>query len=193
MKNYIQIGAASGDDEFYHFFLKDKTPSEVNLTLVEPISHGLTEQFYKNKGFSYSIIKKCIVKNDHKEKKALMRLYSGSSDLATLMDRFDVPATSSQFVDCMTINELLSSVQGDIEFLFTDMEGLDREIVLDIDFNIFNIKKLYFEAGKAPFLDKTQKYKMSMLEGEVHEKLLKHGYIRSNNYVLPENEYWIKL
>jgi hypothetical protein len=49
-------------------------------------------------------------------------------------------------VNCSTINNLFKKYElKNIDILFIDAEGFDDKIIKDIDFNNFNVSKIYYE------------------------------------------------
>lgn len=150
---FIQIGAHVGNDEAFEIIKKHNIELGV---LIEPLPYLIPhlKENYKN------------IKNIHIENIAInssnldnnFYLYVDIRDPFTQLSSVDkthlihhgVPedkikqipiktSTLEQILDKYSIKEL--------DYLFIDTEGLDCDILLDLDFNKFKINNIYFETS----------------------------------------------
>lgn len=69
-------------------------------------------------------------------------------------------------LEVVNINELLNMVNNNLDFLNIDAEGIDEELILDIDFNKNKIRSICLESHSSSFK-----------EGKLFKYLTKLGYI----------------
>jgi len=192
MKTFVQIGTHMGDDEF-NKIVKKENPDLV--ILVEP-NVKLNESIIEN----YSSMIDCV----HIENVAI-NTKSGPCEVVIPKNPLPLPDGNycelgtahysllpmddwgNDFktikVNGMTFSELCEKYSvTEIDFLQTDTEGFDSQIILSIDFNKVKIKKIKYEYW--PFKSEDQ-YKRYGEEGkkygtngmeEVESKLMSLGY-----------------
>ena len=147
----IQIGAHKGYDDLTDI-VKSYNPNEIDkLILIEPqkeFNNHLTD-CYKDYNF---IIENYII-NDNKDEKKI-KFYSCHEDknkeISSINKEHLIKHNQFNFIenefDCITLNEIL--VKYDIinlDILFIDAEGFDDKIIKSIDFEQFNINKIFYE------------------------------------------------
>ena len=192
MKTFIQIGTHNGDDEF-NKLVKEENPDLI--ILVEP-NNNLNEEIIEN--YSY-IIDRVHIENTAINTKSgpcevvipknplplsdgnYCELGTGHYSLLPMDDWGD--DFKSIKVDGMTFSDLCEKYSIDeIDYLQTDTEGFDSQIILSIDFDKIKIKKLQYEYW--PFKSEDQytrygkegeKYGINGME-EVESKLTSLGY-----------------
>ena len=192
MKTFIQIGTHNGDDEF-NKLVKKENPDLV--ILVEP-NNNLNEEIIEN--YSY-IIDRVHIENTAINTKSgpcevvipknplplsdgnYCELGTGHYSLLPMDDWGD--DFKSIKVNGMTFSDLCEKYSIDeIDYLQTDTEGFDSQIILSIDFDKIKIKKLQYEYW--PFKSEDQytrygkegeKYGINGME-EVESKLTSLGY-----------------
>jgi FkbM family methyltransferase len=161
---FIQIGAGAGDldkrascrDGFTEFIKNMPKESMKKIILVEPnpLNIPLLKECWKDYPQS-SIYEIGIVPKDHKEN--TMDLYycplDGPNYQVASIDKTHV---EKHYGDKCELNKFIIPVKNlenfiteitveEIELLALDIEGIDSEVLLDIDFNILKIKYLSFE------------------------------------------------
>ena len=192
MKTFIQIGTHNGDDEF-NKLVKKENPDLV--ILVEP-NNNLNEEIIENYS---SIIDRVHIENTAINTKSgpcevvipknplplsdgnYCELGTGHYSLLPMDDWGD--DFKSIKVNGMTFSDLCEKYSIDeIDYLQTDTEGFDSQIILSIDFDKIKIKKLQYEYW--PFKSEDQytrygkegeKYGINGME-EVESKLTSLGY-----------------
>ena len=192
MKTFVQIGTHIGDDEFNELVRKENPDLVV---LVEPNSE-LIDQIIEN--YSY-ILDKVKIEN------IAINTKSGSCEVVIPKNPLPLPDGNycelgtahysllpmddwgDDFktiqVNGMTFSDLCEKYSiTEIDYLQTDTEGFDSQIILSVDFDKVKIKKLQYEYW--PFKSEDQ-YKRYGEDGkkygtngmqEVESKLLSLGY-----------------
>lgn len=159
--NLIQIGSHKGYDDFSNI-VKNYTPEDISfLLLIEP-NQEFNESLRKcYMGFN-PIIENIVVNTNEKERKT--KFYScnktkypdseGSnySELSSLIKPHLIKhGIIEEFIEeneieCETLNNTLERHKiYELDILFIDVEGFDFELLKSIDYNKFNIKKIYYE------------------------------------------------
>lgn len=144
MKTYLQIGTAYGNDFFYNQ-IKDLDPSETRLILVEPMQWQASMDFYKDKPFKSEVLKNAVVPNDYKENFVEMYLFGNDLNLSSILNRKAISSSNAVLCPAIKIHNLLDMVEGEIEFLSIDAEGLDVELLNSIDYSKYKINNIFFE------------------------------------------------
>jgi FkbM family methyltransferase len=153
MINIVQIGANKGNDDLSHL-IGENQPNI--LVLVEPMlfHNENLKKFYEwvNNLFIENVV---IDINSDNEIDFYYHLDDGpgyevaSLDPKHIYERhthLSKDRISSIKITTLNINDLFKKYNlKDIDILFIDAEGHDDEIIKSIDFDSFNIKKLYFE------------------------------------------------
>jgi FkbM family methyltransferase len=192
MKTFIQIGTHNGDDEF-NKLVKKENPDLV--ILVEP-NNNLNEEIIENYS---SIIDRVHIEN--------IAINTKSGPCEVVIPKNPLPLSDGNYcelgtghysllpmddwgddfksikVNGMTFSDLCEKYSIDeIDYLQTDTEGFDSQIILSIDFDKIKIKKLQYEYW--PFKSEDQytrygkegeKYGINGME-EVESKLTSLGY-----------------
>ena len=151
--NIIQIGANRGNDDLSEI-IGDNQPN--NLILVEPMS--LHNEFLLN---HYKWVNNLSVENlvidveSNKDVEFFYHLDDGPNyEVASLSKehiyvrhtQLSPDRITSLMLKTITINDLFIKHNiTDIDILFIDAEGHDDTIIRSIDFNQFQINKIYFE------------------------------------------------
>jgi FkbM family methyltransferase len=171
--NIIQIGANRGSDELTELLEGIKVSS---LVLVEPfeVHNEYMIKCYEKLG-NYSIENIAIVPNE--EQKELLFYYHINDE--PLFDKASVDKNhilKHQYggkdgknyigdesglrtinVKCLTLNKLFEKYDfKDIHILYIDAEGIDDVLIKSIDFEKYNIDKIYFEHIHINFEDISQ-------------------------------------
>ena len=156
MKSLVQIGTNNGNDHVRDLCKKN---SFNKIILVEPfeIHNDKIKLNYANID-NFFIENVAITNDSDKIKKLYFSEMDGPSRNAIcsyqvtsiipshIMKFYNKSVVSEIQVNSMRINELfLKHNLLEIEYLFLDAEGLDFEILKDIDFDSFNIKNLQIE------------------------------------------------
>lgn len=149
MKTFVQIGTNDGNDEFNEI-VKEENPDLI--ILVEP-NEKLNEKIHQ----VYSGVKNYFIEN------SVINLNKGPCKLVYPIDHF----TGIQFYDVhfslvpmddwgenleeiqcegITFSDLCEKYNiNSIDYLQIDTEGFDSQIILSIDFDKINIKKIKYE------------------------------------------------
>ena len=150
--NMIQIGANRGNDDLSSIIGKTQP---TKLVLVEPVKlHNTALLNY------YSWVKNISIENLAIEEKTgkNIKFYYHIDDkpgyeVSSIIKEHIVPkhyhsndGIRSFMVKTININDLFKKYNlVDIDILFIDAEGYDYKIISNINFEKYNIKKLYFE------------------------------------------------
>lgn len=148
MKIYIQIGANIGTDEFFEL-CKNETDKctihliEPNVTLMPKLKNNYTNLLSKHDIYFHEFgIVPDKIKNCNK-----LYLYDNNMDLSSVINRNSLKKISGtiDFIP-ITFNEFcfVNNIK-EIDYLSIDTEGLDYEILLSIDIDAINIKRIVFE------------------------------------------------
>lgn len=151
----VQIGANRGYDDLYNYIQKYNIPIKC-IILVEPqkeFNESLTN-CYKNYNV---IIENSIIKPKNNLLKTTT-LYTHSNDLnkeVSSIKKSHVENHNMYFgeskiietiIECLDIEELFIKYNlQNIDWLLIDIEGLDCDIIQDIDFKKYNISKIEYE------------------------------------------------
>ena len=148
MKNYIQLGANTGNDEFQAIL--ERSNDRLRVLLLEPnldlldqlsITYKKLKEIHDVTICPYGI---SLVNNEED-----LYIYGDINGNYSLINRKSHPLTpiaTSKKIKTITFEELCSNFNMDeIECLFIDTEGLDYEILNSIDLDKINIKTIIFE------------------------------------------------
>lgn len=148
MKTYMQIGANIGTDDFYN--VCNQESNKCNIYLIEANSKLIPtlKKNYESLTSRHAIhFHECGIVPDKIKNCNKLYLYDNNMDLSSVINRNSfqqiseiinfIPITFNDF--CITNNIT------EIDYLSIDTEGLDYEILLSIDLNSINIKKIVFE------------------------------------------------
>lgn len=157
----VQVGANRGNDELTSML---KGLEVDRIILVEPMS-----KFNKNLLECYSTIKNVHIENvaitddpdkrvesfylhekmdEHIEQASLLKSHIDkvfNNSIYTVEKTYEEQLVEVK-VDCCTINNLFEKYNiSKIDILFIDAEGFDDRIIKSINFEKFNISKIYYE------------------------------------------------
>ncbi len=169
MKNYVQIGANIGNDNFMD--LVNRHYEKLNVFLIEP-NTDLIETLIGN----YSDVVKKHKVTIHPQAISLTQgeedLYLYSNNVGevhgnhSLINRRSHPlrknfgTEKTKKVTTTTFNSFCYNHKIDeISILMIDTEGLDYEILNSIDLNKVNIETIYFEEWPVENDDRNNKYR----------------------------------
>jgi FkbM family methyltransferase len=148
MKIFMQIGSNIGEDHFSQYISSVNEPCRV--ILIEA-----NKECIKSLRSNYNSIrspeKKVHIFNigivPRHTKSDILYFYDGPIETCSLLSRKSHgPTCRKMKFRSFSFNEFCEKLCiKDIDFLMMDIEGLDYEILLDIDLNSINIKKLVFE------------------------------------------------
>lgn len=163
MKNYVQIGAGVANldprtnaDGFFNY-MQQQPKSEIGkIVLVEPNKINIHKLRMAWADFPMAEIHpKGICPSNYVDRVLTFyyaeedgphyQVYSVSKD--HVLKHYPNGTIREDLVTCTTINKLIKETIGDnsIEMLALDIEGIDAEILFDIDFDIVKAKKISFE------------------------------------------------
>jgi FkbM family methyltransferase len=157
----VQIGANRGNDELTSI-IKDIFVNK--LILVEPMSkfnksllkcyEGIDNLFIENIAITDDVDKKSEVfylhekMDENVEQASLLKSHINkvfNRPEYTSDKPYDLQLIEMK-VNCSTINELFNKYElKNIDILFIDAEGFDSKIIKSIDFDNFNVSKIYYE------------------------------------------------
>lgn len=144
MKQYVQIGANVGQDDFFRKLQGIEEPGTVHLIEPNTTLHsqllrcylGATQHTVHVHGFG-------IAPTTGEQ---TLYLYNNSGLSSLLNRRSHQYLAGEMLVSCITFNEFCRQHDiGDIEYLSIDTEGLDYEILNSIDLEAVDIKEIVFE------------------------------------------------
>jgi len=144
----VQIGAFQGDDDLTKMI---KNVEVSKLVLVEPQKefNDKLKECYKD--YNFVIENVVITPNEHETKVKFYHCQEEKNkEISSISKEHLFKHNQMNFIeselDCITINNLL--IKHDIstlDILFIDAEGMDEQIIKSIDFDKFNINKIYYE------------------------------------------------
>ena len=184
MKIAIQIGTNCANDFFIDICKENKFDM---IYLIEPTRRFNKIIHEKYNDLNHTISNIAITPYDIKTAKLYKMHESGEMD--SLIKRKSHPVRESGkeldyiIVPCTTINAFCKENNIEIiDLLCMDIEGLDDEILMSIDFNTITIKKIIWEYWNHDDDDENNVYRTgSVIQKEVREKLKHEKYI-INNY-----------
>lgn len=157
--NIVQIGANRGDDDLSSIIFRDKWKIK-NLILVEPLSlHNNSLETYYDDIYNKHIENVVI---SEKETNELIPFYYHTNDAPS----YEVASLNKEHIlkhqqwnskltedgiiktelQSLTLNQLFKKYDlSDIDILFIDAEGVDDKLIYSIEWDKYNIKKIYFE------------------------------------------------
>jgi FkbM family methyltransferase len=158
--NLVQLGANDGYDHVLRF-IKESNIKFDNILLVEPMPLVINKLKENYKDIeNVSIEEVAIVSDDSLEEVNIFydtespNHQVSSLDKKYLKDHGPGDERISQFiVQAMTFDKLMTKHElTNIEYLYTDCEGMDFKILLSIDFDKFNIENIFFESFLPSFM-----------------------------------------
>lgn len=147
--NLIQIGTNQAYDDFFKL-IKNIDKNQINkLILVEPLEscNNQIKSCYSN--YSY-ILENVVINIDPsiKKEKFFVSKYNWLSSLnKSHIEKHNTNENPIEIqVDSITLNELFDKHEIlNIDVLFVDSEGMDDKLIMSIDFDKYNIDKIYYE------------------------------------------------
>jgi FkbM family methyltransferase len=159
MKVYIQVGANVGNDDFFRMCQKLNEKSKI--IIVEPISELIEDLkiCYKDLSEIHDIIfLNCGVVTEKNSNNNIMTLFLPKnhtyedfkrySSFSSFVNRKTIQNLEKKQIEVKTktFEEIFNEYKIEkVEELHLDTEGYCYELVLSIDLNKFDIKKIYFE------------------------------------------------
>jgi len=147
----LQIGSHKGYDDLTEMVKKNKFSEVDILILVEP-----QQEFNDSLSLCYSgynfIIENLVITDNENQKTC--KFYScveeKNKEISSLEKNHLMKHNQFNYVEkehtCMTLNNLLKIYDiKSLDILFIDSEGFDDKIIKSIDFDTFDIKKIYYE------------------------------------------------
>jgi hypothetical protein len=175
--NIVQIGSNRGYDDLTDYIRNNSEKIEF-LLLVEPL-----EKFNESLNECYNFVNNKIIEN-----LVVVDLYEDDFLTFYLDENMDTSQAQASIlknhvikhfpngnivekkIKCMQINNLFDKYQlKNIDYLFIDAEGVDDKLIRSIDFNKFNIHKIYYESTHIE-IDKLNNRKCPL----IHKLLQKH-------------------
>lgn len=153
----VQIGCNNGDDEVYKIITSQHIDFALLVDANPFVLEDLTKVRYKN--FNNVKIECHLISNDDTEKHFYIphfdvHKYSQHSSMSKehlLKHGHKLEDVKSFLVKSISIEKLFDLHNlVDIDYLFLDCECEDFNIINNIDFNRFNIKKITFEHAHIP-------------------------------------------
>jgi len=203
MKNYVQIGANIGNDNFMD--LVNRHYEKLNVFLIEPNTDIIPDLI-----INYSDVSKKHKVTIHPQAIALKEgeedMYLYSNDIGevhgnhSLVNRKTHPlrkTVKTKKVTTTTFNNFCYN-QGidEITVLMIDTEGLDYEILNSIDLDKVNIQTIYFEEWPVEEDDINNKYRTgpSFLNSHLKPKFNNYTWSKEllggmHNFKLIKNEH----
>jgi len=184
--NLVQLGANSGDDHVLRF-IKESNIKFDNILLVEPMPLVINKLKENYKDIeNVSIEELAIVSDESLEEvniyydKESPNHEVSSLDKKHLKDHGPGDERISQFtVKAMTFDKLLTKHELiNINYLYTDCEGMDFKILLSIDFEKFNIENIFFESFLPSFIPESPQRNEEYIQ--LMEKFEKYNYTLKN-------------
>ena len=206
MKKFVQIGAGSAnfdknfEDGFTNFIKKNKKKAEVFVVEANSI-HMKKLKKYWFKQEKLKIFNFAIVPDNIKDKKMIFyfsekdspdfQIFSNSQDF--VRKHFKSGKILKKLVKCKTLSTFLSQNSlKELEFLSLDIEGMDYDVLMNLNLKKFDIKNISFEHLHLSFFQKLL----------IIFKLIKHNYyfsgmgfdIRKSDWMFSKNfkQYTLK-
>lgn len=163
MPYFIQIGAGAGDqDERLDFkdgftkFVKEKINNENNILVVEANPHNLKKLKDCWKNYSNVRIFNIAIVDSHYKKDDIKLYYTESDAPCYQITSINKEHVKKHYpndkiieliVRSQKINDFLieKTKLENIEYLAIDVEGIDYDLLMDIDFDKLKIKNISFE------------------------------------------------
>lgn len=149
--NIVQIGSYKGNDDLTNI-VKSYSPKEINkIILIEPqkeFNQFLIDCYEEYNFFIENIV---ITPNQNENKiKFYTCVEDHNKEISSIVKSHLSKHGQNNFIEsefnCLTINDLLIKHNiTNLDLLFIDAEGIDDKIIKSIDFNMFNIKKIFYE------------------------------------------------
>lgn len=149
--NILQIGSFKGNDDLTQIVKTFKTSEISKIILVEPQKefNEYLEKCYV--GYNFSIENVVITSDNSKNKITFFScIEDKNKEISSISKEHLLKHNQTNFIeieiDCTTINDLLLKYNiKNLDILFIDAEGIDDIIIKSIDFNKFNIRKIFYE------------------------------------------------
>ena len=148
--NLVQIGTNKSKDDFLSIVKSLNKKDIKNLILVEPLSYlnSIIENCYL--GFDYKI-ENLVITDDESKTKVKFFISSRHDWLSSISKKHiekhigNVELKEKE-IGCLTLNNLFKKHNlKKIDILFIDAEGFDDKLIMSIDFDYFDIEKIYYE------------------------------------------------
>ena len=184
MKIYVQIGAGAGDqdpranfrDGFTEFVKKKKIKDKIILVEANPLNIPKLKECWKK--YSNTKIFNIAINPDNIKKKKIKLFYSKddkphfqvTSISKKHVEKFYPPSSIKEVeIKTLKISRFLKEVaaNSNIEYLALDVEGIDFEILFNLNLKNINIKNISIETLH---INKLRKKKLA-------RHLLKNGFV----------------
>jgi len=148
--NIIQIGCDDCKDEVFDF-IKNNDEKIGTFVVIDASQEAITiaKEKYSFLGNKIKAVNVAVGTTNGIAEFFLPvgELHSAHASLSKAhVENHEHPQTYSVFVPCLTINDLLTSINLDvIDYFFIDCEGYDVDILLQADLPKFNIKRIKYE------------------------------------------------
>jgi FkbM family methyltransferase len=147
----VQIGAYEGNDDLTKIIKSVESSNIFKIILVEPQKefNDKLKECYKD--YDYIIENVVITPNENETKVKFYHCFEDKNkEISSISKEHLYKHNQMNFIeselDSITVNNLLLKHKIDtLDILFIDAEGMDSEIIKSIDFNKFDIKKIYYE------------------------------------------------
>lgn len=157
----LQIGSHKGYDDFTEI-VKKINPYDIELLLLIEPNKELNPDLMSCYSIYNPIIENIVITTDNDKRKT--KFYScdknfypdkdgnNYSELSSLIREHllkhninDSYIVESE-IECSTINKIFEKYEiKNLDILFVDVEGFDYNLIKSIDFEKYNIKKIYYE------------------------------------------------
>ena len=149
--NIVQVGSHKGNDDLTQIIKNFKFEEISKLILIEPQKEFNEDLEKCYLGYNFSIENIVITSDKSKNKITFFScLEDKNKEISSISKEHLFKHNQRNFIEteieCSTINDILLKYEIEhLDILFIDAEGFDEYIIKSIDFDIFNIDKIYYE------------------------------------------------
>ncbi len=178
--NIVQIGCNDGNDHVLEF-IKQNIKSITSLHLVDALPDCIEKIKHTYSFLECAHFYNLCISNNHLKQQTIFcptqeRHGGNTSQLASMSENHlighDVKDYRKMVIDSLNINTFLKNINiNQIDKLYIDVEGLDCDLILELNLDVYNIPYIRFETvhSDGPY---TKKEKFTL----VKEKLILHNY-----------------
>ncbi len=151
--NIIQIGCHNCEDHVNEFIIKESDKVE-NFYCIDALEDavGVAKKKYKFLKDRATFINAAIVDNDYNEDTIALYIPTDAEEMcghASVLKKHVVDHEHNEIeektIQALKINDLLDKIEGKIDCLFIDAEGLDADLILSIDLTKYDIGQIFYE------------------------------------------------
>jgi FkbM family methyltransferase len=156
----VQIGANSGKDSVFSFITENRNDIELAI-LIEPIPFIINDLTQQYESYDNIIIENIAISDNEASEFTLYYEENSNYEVSSFSKQHILDHGCPEYkiksilVPCLTINQLLDKYNIiELDYLYTDTEGLDAHILSSINYAKYKINNIIFEVAHTDGVNK---------------------------------------